>query len=110
MDRNPPQTLSQILAGMFDQAAKAPGFPVRKKLGSGLEIDLLILKDGITKFQISRARPGPSSTEWSTVLKNLPYPVTAQPLTLKWGNHIYFKAAWPTPEAKPTQAQEEEQK
>jgi hypothetical protein len=96
---NPPQTLSQILATLFNKAALNHTIPFRKALGSGLQIDVAITNDGLTHFQISRDGKGPSPTEWSTVLKNLPYSVEVEYKTKRYQGRIYFMAAWPTPPA-----------
>jgi len=88
--------LRKILEELLEKSLKAPGFPMRKGLKSGLVVSVLT-KGGETYLQIDRARPGPNENEWNTVLKNWPFDCQGvKPKIQSWQRRFYWSAKWPT--------------
>lgn len=82
---------------MIHQATKTAGLAVRRSLGGGLRIDVII-DEGQARVQISRALVYPSDREWETVLRAWPYQVPqVQPRRFSYLGRYYMAAELPGP-------------
>ncbi len=64
--------LRNVLNDLLKTAEASPGTPVRRKLSSGLQVDVLVT-NGVYRFQISRSgRIWPGKAEWNTLRRSMP--------------------------------------
>ena len=97
LKKNKKSSLAETLRGMLSKAQETPGEPVRRVLGHGMGVDLIIGLDGMTRVQIWRERVYPSDIEWKTTLKNWPYAVEAvKPEKFNHMGKFYLRAGWTT--------------
>ena len=85
------------LAGTIDQLVKNaeanPGQAQRRMLAHGLRVDVL-LKDEQMHLQLSRLNVYPADREWSIVLREWPYTVSATPAKMEYNGRYYLRAHW----------------
>lgn len=96
----PRNKLAFRLARLHEQAQGAPGVPQRiPNLGSGLRVDMIVGKDGMTRLLLARERVYPGLNEWATVLANFPYDPPADIEVEKFQHRTWFclRSEWKTP-------------
>jgi hypothetical protein len=93
----PSKNLQNILANLLNQAESNPGEPARRRLSNNLQVDIKVTKkDCKTHLQISRSGRYPGESEWRSILRHWPYPVSVQPKEFNHGARCYLRAEWPT--------------
>ena len=88
--------LAKTLDQLVRSAEAQPGRAMRQPLNRGLRVDVM-MKDGETHLQISRANIWPSTKEWNTVTRDFPSPVpNILPRRICAEGRYYLKAKWVT--------------
>lgn len=89
--------LAHTLDQLVKQAEAHPGEAKRQPLARGLRVDVMV-QEGQTFLQISRANVWPSPKEWGIVARDFPSPVPnilARRIQGTDGRY-YLKASWAT--------------
>lgn len=91
--------LAKTIDQLVRDAAAHPGQPRRQPLTRGLRVDVMV-RDGETHLQISRANTWPSPREWNIVTRDWPQPVpNILAKRIFDQGRYYLKAKWHTIEA-----------